>query len=307
MENRPVISNVYATASTIENLSRNELLQWVNDCLQSGFTKIEQLHTGAGYCQFTDFLFPESIQLKRVKWNSRLELDWLANWKLLTVAWKQLGIDKLVPTDKLIKGKFQDNFEFLQWFKKFFDANYDGHEYNPVMARNFEALPASGISTTNASSISRMAPKPAANRMPSQRAGSNASVNSTSSSSARPGVIRSAAAAPRANAASAKPAQVNPPAAAQTHQPVSNGISKQEYESLKARFDEINRQLQESDDVINSIEKERDFYFTKLRKIEIICQDHETDAQIDIKKIFDVLYETEEGFEQPEDGDENVE
>ena len=24
--------------------------------------------------------------------------------------------------DKLIKGKFQDNFEFCQWFKKFFDA-----------------------------------------------------------------------------------------------------------------------------------------------------------------------------------------
>lgn len=25
--------------------------------------------------------------------------------------------------DKLIKGKFQDNFEFMQWFKKFYDAN----------------------------------------------------------------------------------------------------------------------------------------------------------------------------------------
>lgn len=37
--------------------------------------------------------------------------------------------------DKLIKGRFQDNFEFLQWFKKFFDANYDGREYDPVEAR----------------------------------------------------------------------------------------------------------------------------------------------------------------------------
>ena len=26
--------------------------------------------------------------------------------------------------DKLSKQKFQDNFEFLQWYKKFFDANY---------------------------------------------------------------------------------------------------------------------------------------------------------------------------------------
>lgn len=34
-----------------------------------------------------------------------------------------------------MKGKFQDNFEFVQWFKKFFDANYDGKEYDPVEAR----------------------------------------------------------------------------------------------------------------------------------------------------------------------------
>lgn len=37
-----------------------------------------------------------------------------------------------------MKGKFQDNFEFLQWFKKFFDANYDGHAYDPLAARNGE-------------------------------------------------------------------------------------------------------------------------------------------------------------------------
>lgn len=45
---------------------------------------------------------------------------------------------KIVPVEKLIKAKFQDNFEFLQWFKKFFDANYDGHEYNAMDARGGE-------------------------------------------------------------------------------------------------------------------------------------------------------------------------
>lgn len=43
--------------------------------------------------------------------------------------------EQLIPIDKLIKGRFQDNFEFLQWFKKFFDANYDGHDYDPSAAR----------------------------------------------------------------------------------------------------------------------------------------------------------------------------
>lgn len=42
---------------------------------------------------------------------------------------------QIIPVDKLVKGKFQDNFEFVQWFKKFFDANYDGKEYDPVEAR----------------------------------------------------------------------------------------------------------------------------------------------------------------------------
>ena len=42
---------------------------------------------------------------------------------------------QIVPVDKLIKGRFQDNFEFIQWFKKFFDANYDGAPYDAVAAR----------------------------------------------------------------------------------------------------------------------------------------------------------------------------
>lgn len=42
---------------------------------------------------------------------------------------------QIVPVDRLIKGRFQDNFEYLQWFKKFFDANYDGRDYDPMEAR----------------------------------------------------------------------------------------------------------------------------------------------------------------------------
>lgn len=51
--------------------------------------------------------------------------------------------------DKLVKGKFQDNFEFVQWFKKFFDANYDGKDYDPMEARQGQdatPTPNSGVS-----------------------------------------------------------------------------------------------------------------------------------------------------------------
>lgn len=50
--------NVYSTNVTTENLSRHDMLAWVNDCLQSQFAKIEELCTGAAYCQFMDMLFP---------------------------------------------------------------------------------------------------------------------------------------------------------------------------------------------------------------------------------------------------------
>ena len=42
--------------------------------------------------------------------------------------------------DKLAKQKFQDNFEFLQWFKKFFDANYSGEEYCALEVRGGVSL-----------------------------------------------------------------------------------------------------------------------------------------------------------------------
>lgn len=46
--------------------------------------------------------------------------------------------------DRLVKGRFQDNFEFLQWFKKFFDANYSGGEYDALALRNGEQLGGGG-------------------------------------------------------------------------------------------------------------------------------------------------------------------
>lgn len=38
--------NVYSTNVTTENLSRHDMLSWVNDCLNSQFNKIEELCTG---------------------------------------------------------------------------------------------------------------------------------------------------------------------------------------------------------------------------------------------------------------------
>lgn len=53
----------------------------------------------------------------------------------------------MIPVDRLIKGRFQDNFEFLQWFKKFFDANYDGRDYDGLEARGGVMIGSGAVAT----------------------------------------------------------------------------------------------------------------------------------------------------------------
>lgn len=87
--------NVYSTNVTTENLSRYDMLSWVNNCLQSKFGKIEELCTGAAYCQFMDMLFPNSVPLKKVKFKTNLEHEYIQNFKVLQAAFKKMGVDKV--------------------------------------------------------------------------------------------------------------------------------------------------------------------------------------------------------------------
>merc|ERR1712061_705760 len=80
-------------------------------------------------------LFPGSLQVKRVKFKTKLEHEYISNSKLLQGTFKKMTVDKIVLVDKLVKGRLQDNFEFLQWFKRFFDANYDGSPYDAYEER----------------------------------------------------------------------------------------------------------------------------------------------------------------------------
>jgi hypothetical protein len=131
--------NVDAPASEPSDSHWAHLLAWVNECLQTDFKTIEELANGAAYAQFMDLLFPGTVPLKKIKFRTNLEHEYIQNFKFVQAAFKKVGCDREIPVDRLVKARFQDNFEFLQWFKKFFDANYDGHEYNALQAR--EKLP----------------------------------------------------------------------------------------------------------------------------------------------------------------------
>jgi microtubule-associated protein, RP/EB family len=40
-----------------------------------------------------------------------------------------------IEVNKLIRGKYQDNLEFMQWFKRFHELNASAAEYDPVAQR----------------------------------------------------------------------------------------------------------------------------------------------------------------------------
>merc|ERR1719284_517151 len=207
-------------------------------------------------------LFPNCVQLKKVKFKTKLEHEYINNFKVLQASFKKMSVDKIVPVDRLVKGKFQDNFEFLQWFKKFFDANYQGQEYDAMGARG-------GIEVAGGSG-SRM-PMAASNghsRMPARTAASSI----------------------------AKSSPANRVPAAPRSKPMGGGVSA-------AQLEELNAQVLEKNLTIEGLEKERDFYFGKLRDIEVLAQEYETDGGEFAQKALAVLYATEDGFAVPEDED----
>ena len=55
-------------------------------------------------------------------------------------------------------------------------------------------------------------------------------------------------------------------------------------------------QLMELKLTVDGLEKERDFYFSKLRDIELICQENESETNTTLSKIIDILYATEVGY-----------
>ena len=50
--------NVALTSASSDNLSRHDMIQWINGSLSTSYKKIEELASGAAYCQFMDMLFP---------------------------------------------------------------------------------------------------------------------------------------------------------------------------------------------------------------------------------------------------------
>ncbi|KLU93214.1 microtubule-associated protein RP/EB family member 1, partial [Magnaporthiopsis poae ATCC 64411] len=140
--------------------SRQELVQWLNSLLQLNITKVEQCGTGqfaapvklsltssppsrAALCQVFDSIYLD-VPMSRVKFNINSEYAYIQNFKVLQNTFTKHQIDKPIPVTALVKCKMQDNLEFLQWVKRFWDQYYPGGEYDAVTRRKGAPLGSSG-------------------------------------------------------------------------------------------------------------------------------------------------------------------
>ena len=89
----------------------------------------------------------------------------MSNYKILQNCMTKNHVDKFVDVDRLVKGRYQDNLEFMQWLKRFFElkvhevpADYDaqavrlrgkgGDKYNAIMNKGGLGTKASGECNT---------------------------------------------------------------------------------------------------------------------------------------------------------------
>ena len=294
--------------------SRNELLQFFNTTFNLNLTKIEQTASGAVACQLTEYLFPNSIPMSKVNWSAKSSHEYVANYKLLQKAFTKNKVQRFVDVDKLIRGKYQDNLEFCQWLKAFFDQQIGAacgrEDYDPVAVR------ARGKGGKTVPSNSRGANKAAAARGSSRsnapsvgkpRIGvTSSSTTAASTSSRSPRRVQTSSSATTSTTSStrtARPAREratqkennitnNLPTAAASRKPTTTPTTtttaassatiqkyKEEIKVLKSQNTELTTQISELQIVntkydmdMKEIESERDFYFEKLRGIEVMLQ-----------------------------------
>lgn len=256
--------------------SRTELLNWLNNTLDLQYNKVEQCGTGAAYCQLLDCIMG-GVPMGKVKFDALTEYDYLHNFKILQAGFNKHKINKTMDVGRLVKCRLLDNLELLQWFKKFWHENkFVNEDYDPVSRRKSSSggmdtrarLNASRSRTPSSSSLSLQRPNP-----PTTRVASNGR-------SLLP---------PNTQAGGAKIVQLTKEIA-DTRSELS--IALQDLGASKIQAE--------------SLETERNFYFNKLREIEILIEnlkllDEPEFSKVSklelIDKIQLILYSTEEGFQ----------
>merc|ERR1712227_141623 len=154
-------------------------------------------------------------------------------------AFSSLKIDRFIEVDKLIRAKYQDNLEFMQWFKRYFELNVPmQYEYDPAERRKLAkgGKNAKSVLSSSGSSSARVA-----------------------SSTTKRSVV------PERKSSSEVGASRKPIAS----RPKSSSTVDVE---LQKKFETLSTNHTQLQSFVEGLEKERDFYFSKLAQMEELLQ-----------------------------------
>ncbi|GFP96087.1 microtubule-associated protein rp/eb family member 1c [Phtheirospermum japonicum] len=241
-------------------VGRSEILAWINSTLHLNLSKVEEACTGAVQCQLMDAAHPGMVPMHKVNFDAKNEYEMIQNYKVLQDVFNKLKITKHIEVNKLIKGRPLDNLEFMQWMKRYCDgANGGLNSYNPLERREackgVKELSKKSAPSQPSTKSSTSAPKHAAHN---GRRTTDASHANTANQSAKP----------------ARPSS-------------SGGGAPVFPEAERTMFE---KQITELKLSVDSLEKERDFYFAKLRDIEILCQTSDIEKLPVVGAIKRILY-----------------
>ncbi|KAK1363424.1 microtubule-associated protein RP/EB family member 1B [Heracleum sosnowskyi] len=230
-------------------VGRNEILSWINTRLHLNLSRVEEAASGAAQCQMMDMTHPGVVPMHKVNFNAKTEYDMIQNYKVLQDVFSKLKIDKHVEVNRLVKGRPLDNLEFLQWLKRYCDSVTGG-----MMNENYNPVERRSKLGKEKSlkSYNKNCKSLQANNSHNSDLWDGVGVDKLSGTK-----------------------QGNAPAPAIA----TNFMEEREY---------LTKEIAELKLSVDLLEKERDFYFTKLRDIEILCQTPELEnlpMSVAIKKI----------------------
>ncbi|KAG7662375.1 BIM1 [[Candida] subhashii] len=311
--------------------SRTELLQWLNLTLDLNYTKVEQCGTGAAFCQLLDSIVG-GIPMMKVRFDAKTEYDYRHNWKILQGGFTKHKITKIIDVERLIKCRLQDNLELLQWFKRYWAENkdYNDDSYDPASKRRVSgstnstgSASVSGRRNVLSSTTGTVAPPP--KPMSRQRTSSRSSLTGGVSGGGGAGGVAANTSrsrlteTPLARSSSQNFGLNTSNSSMSTPSLNYNKPNPQQNSRITQLTKQVDELSQENAQLMSEAEEyrisseslvtERNFYFNKLRDIEIVCQHiQELNQQrnlqelgdLDIVKfssqILDICYQTEEGF-----------
>ncbi|KAJ6749154.1 MICROTUBULE-ASSOCIATED PROTEIN RP/EB FAMILY MEMBER 1B [Salix purpurea] len=246
-------------------VGRNEILTWINNRLQLNLSRIEEAASGAVQCQMMDMTYPGVVPMHKVNFDAKAEYDMIQNYKVLQDVFNKLKIEKHIEVNRLVKGRPLDNLEFLQWLKRYCDSVNGG-----IMNENYNPVERriKGGKDRNSKGSQKTTKSLHANNMHNSASGDTVDLNKMSG--------------PKQGTGSAV-------AGGATYSDETEALSK-EVTNLKLSVDHL--------------EKEKDFYFAKLRDIEVLCQIPEMEnlpMTVAIKKILYAADAKESALEEAQE------